>query len=73
MPVAPWQTAILPVIVSAASGKGLTVIAKVEICPSPQSFDPYTDISPDIAELSKSTVIELLVLEPVIPDGKVQT
>ena len=60
-------------IVPAVAGNGLTVIAFVEIPPSPHEFVPLTVIFPETAEVPKLTVIEFVVLVPVAPVGKVQT
>ena len=63
---------LLPIMDEAASGSGFTSINKLADSPSPQSFTPFTLISPDVASVPKLTVMLWVELLPVAPGGKVQ-
>jgi hypothetical protein len=71
-PVAPGQTAVVPVIVPGAAGvAALTVTGKVLAVLVPHEFVAVTDMLPETAFPAVATVMEFVVEVPVQPDGKV--
>lgn len=65
----PAQTAALPDIAPGCAGVEDAVTASVLAVPVPQLFEAVTEIFPE--EEPAVTLIELVVEEPVHPDGNV--